>query len=205
MRHIGFLLYLFTIVGLHEAFTKGGVDDGLIVYYAFEQNTYDISGNGNHATEVGALTFTAGAIGDALVLDEGIDDFIVIDHPLLGINTIHLWFKSNEAIGPATSITRGLFGRPSPAAPYLALGRVTAQLSDFDEMISVVQEYAKRSACRKGESRGTPQGSPMGILRETSGRAQSFSPPRSAESLFDASSTNVPGGKRPILMVTWHE
>ena len=55
------------------------LDKGLLAWYLFENNTYDMSGNDRHGTLSGSPTFSSAIQGKAISLD-GLDDFIDIAH-----------------------------------------------------------------------------------------------------------------------------
>ena len=55
------------------------LDKGLLAWYLFENNSYDMSGNNRHGTLSGSPTFSNAIQGKALSLD-GLDDFIDIAH-----------------------------------------------------------------------------------------------------------------------------
>nr|WP_319494010.1 LamG-like jellyroll fold domain-containing protein [uncultured Desulfobacter sp.] len=72
------------------------VSDGLLAYYPFDGDSNDISGNGNHGTESGGLTYKMGVSGEAASFD-GVDDYIrVPSHSTLNPEdqlTISFWIK----------------------------------------------------------------------------------------------------------------
>lgn len=45
------------------------MNEGLIAYFPFEGNAQDVSGNSNHGTEIGAVTYTDGAVGLSAAFD----------------------------------------------------------------------------------------------------------------------------------------
>jgi hypothetical protein len=55
------------------------LDKGLLAWYPFENNTFDMSGNNRHGTLSGSPTFSNAIQGKALSLD-GIDDYMDIAH-----------------------------------------------------------------------------------------------------------------------------
>jgi len=55
------------------------LDKGLLAWYLFENNTFDMSGNNRHGTLSGSPTFSNAIQGKAISLD-GLDDFIDIAH-----------------------------------------------------------------------------------------------------------------------------
>jgi hypothetical protein len=59
--------------------TTSDISQGLIAYYEFEGNANDSSGNGNHGTEHGGVSYVEGAVGKAGNFD-GIDNFIEVAH-----------------------------------------------------------------------------------------------------------------------------
>ena len=55
------------------------LSDGLVAHYEFEGDANDSSGNGNHGTEHGGVSYVDGVIGQAGSFD-GVDDYINISH-----------------------------------------------------------------------------------------------------------------------------
>ena len=72
------------------------LNNGLVAYYPFNGNTNDESGNANHGTENGGVSYVLGNIGQSASFD-GINDYIsVLDKNILdlpNISTISLWLK----------------------------------------------------------------------------------------------------------------
>ena len=54
--------------------------DGLVAYYPFNGDANDASGNGNHGTEHGNITYVQGIVGKALKLN-GTDSYIRVANP----------------------------------------------------------------------------------------------------------------------------
>ena len=71
------------------------LNDGLVVYYMFEGNADDSSGNGNHGTELNGVTYTDGVIGQAASFDK-VDDHIDMGVPLGGYAAVSVfaWVKA---------------------------------------------------------------------------------------------------------------
>lgn len=84
--------------------------NGLVAYYAFEENADDSSGNGLNGLVTGAVNVGGGYQGRCYQFD-GVDDYIVIPHDdLLGSPhfTFTAWVRSDQS--PAVGI-RGIFGK----------------------------------------------------------------------------------------------
>ena len=70
-----FAIYILTLTIIFVPFTtikvyaNDDLNDGLIAYFPFEGNAQDVSGNSNHGTEVGAVSYTDGAEGLSATFD----------------------------------------------------------------------------------------------------------------------------------------
>ncbi|MFH2027888.1 MAG: LamG-like jellyroll fold domain-containing protein, partial [Nanoarchaeota archaeon] len=75
-------------------------DSSLLAYYDFDGNADDKSGNGNDGIITGSVTYLQGAIGDALVFDNGVNDYIMIPNEtnfdIAGDMTIIAWIKLGQ-------------------------------------------------------------------------------------------------------------
>ena len=73
--------------------------DGLVAYYALENNANDSSGNGLDGTIVGDPVFVEGAVGMGLQLD-GVDDYVDLGNdPLFDLTeqvTLSLWVNTQD-------------------------------------------------------------------------------------------------------------
>ena len=74
------------------------LDEGLVAYYPFNGNAQDESGNGNHGTEYGDVSYIEGKFGQAAHFDGDADAIYI---PNTTINTrslfsISLWFRSTD-------------------------------------------------------------------------------------------------------------
>jgi len=80
----------------------------LVVWYKFEDDANDSSGNGINGVENGFPFYTAGKIGQAISLD-GVDDFVDIDNAniVTGNMTIALWMQPRNM--PYTTDYRSIF------------------------------------------------------------------------------------------------
>jgi len=54
---------------VQKVYANDDLNDGLIAYFPFEGNAQDVSGNSNHGTEVGAVSYTDGAEGLSATFD----------------------------------------------------------------------------------------------------------------------------------------
>ncbi|HMQ49241.1 MAG TPA: gliding motility-associated C-terminal domain-containing protein [Saprospiraceae bacterium] len=78
MKHFFLILML---ISSFQAFAQTTV--GLVAYYSFNGNFSDVSGNtANTGTPIGEPSFDCGVDGDALLLDGGNDEVIVLGGPL---------------------------------------------------------------------------------------------------------------------------
>jgi len=73
-------------------FPKINLTHGLVAHYEFEGNANDSSGNENHGTEHGGVTYTDGVIGQAGSFD-GVDDYIYGTMDDVDNFTVSLFFK----------------------------------------------------------------------------------------------------------------
>lgn len=72
------LVFCSFLLGFVE-FGHGGLDDGLVAYYPFENNANDESGNGHHGIVYGSPLFESGIKGSALHLNaDSEDDYIQV-------------------------------------------------------------------------------------------------------------------------------
>ncbi|MHC4744407.1 MAG: LamG-like jellyroll fold domain-containing protein, partial [Planctomycetota bacterium] len=91
------------------------VDTNLKLWLEFEDNALDSSGYGNHGTEIGGPTYTAGYYDRAIQLD-AIDDYVSVDYEVgvsgLAPRTITGWAKADS-----TSISNwtNVFGFTGPS------------------------------------------------------------------------------------------
>jgi len=85
-----------------EINTPTNLSDGLVAHYKFDGDANDSSGNGNHGTEYGGVTYVDGVIGKAGSFD-GVDDYIGIPHDnTLNLSydiTISSWVNLSELTG----------------------------------------------------------------------------------------------------------
>ncbi|CAA6826569.1 MAG: Unknown protein [uncultured Sulfurovum sp.] len=74
------------------------LEEGLVAHYEFEGDANDSSGNGNHGTEYGGVSYVDGVIGQAGSFD-GVDDHIEIDSNV-GDNeqtlSVSVWAKTSD-------------------------------------------------------------------------------------------------------------
>ena len=87
------------ILKLYEEQKLSDLQNGLVAYYQFNGNADDESGNGNHGTAYGGLTYVDGVVDQAGNFD-GVDDFIEItpssDVSAIGDFAISVWTYVNE-------------------------------------------------------------------------------------------------------------
>nr|WP_319392768.1 LamG-like jellyroll fold domain-containing protein [uncultured Desulfobacter sp.] len=109
---LGLLLTVFFFKGVSFA----GINDGLVVYYPFNGNANDESGNGNHGTVCGAsLTLDRFSIPNNAFSFDGINDYIeIIDNDRLRLSntdfTISVWLyetERNSSYNDALLVKRG--------------------------------------------------------------------------------------------------
>ncbi len=77
-------------------FTAYSLDDGLVAYYPFNGNPDDESGNANHGTEYGGISYETGVIDQAAKFDGGDDYIDGGNNPILDITnaiSISAWAK----------------------------------------------------------------------------------------------------------------
>ena len=72
--------FLAALMGIALVLSFGGpgyadLNTGLVAYYPLDGNANDASGNGNHGTENGDVTYATGRVGQAITLD-GVGDWI---------------------------------------------------------------------------------------------------------------------------------
>ena len=82
------------------------LNNGLMAYYPFNDNAYDESGNGNHGTEYGGVSYVQGVDGQAASFD-GVNDWIEISNKgpfKLDEWTISVWLNLREVPNMACSI-----------------------------------------------------------------------------------------------------
>ncbi|MEA3544995.1 MAG: LamG domain-containing protein [Thermodesulfobacteriota bacterium] len=86
---------------------QANLNAGLVAYYPFDGNAVDESGNNNHGTEHGGLTYSDGILGQASSFD-GENDYIeVADSRSLQFDsdiTISAWCKTTARTGTAQRI-----------------------------------------------------------------------------------------------------
>jgi len=73
-------------------------DNGLVAYYAFENNTEDGSDNGLHGTVVGDPTYVEGPAGYGMAMDfDGTDDLVELGKfDVVGGITLAAWIKADD-------------------------------------------------------------------------------------------------------------
>jgi hypothetical protein len=78
---------------------KQDINDGLIAYYPFNENTNDESGNSNHATNHGAnLTMDRFGNTNSAYEFDGVDDYIILPSDFdLEYRTISVWFNKSDS------------------------------------------------------------------------------------------------------------
>lgn len=88
-----------------SSIARADLNDGLVAYYPFNGNANDISGNGNHGTEYGGVSYVEGVVGQALSFD-GVDDYVDIwsmEEINNNVNTtegtVSMWIKPNQNAG----------------------------------------------------------------------------------------------------------
>jgi hypothetical protein len=74
------------------------ITDGLVAYYAMENNTEDASGNGLHGTVVGGPAYVDGPAGYGMALDfDGTDDVVELGKfDVVGGITLVAWIKADD-------------------------------------------------------------------------------------------------------------
>lgn len=94
---------------------QADLDDGLVVYYPFEGNSNDTSGNENNGIESGGVTYSTGIIGQAAEFD-GIDDFVEPSYGTLNSESFSLsfWLRTSAGnIDDTSMVFGGRTGRTS--------------------------------------------------------------------------------------------
>ncbi len=87
-----------------------GAGSGLVAYYNFDNGTAaDSSGNSNNGVLIGGPTLTAGKVGAASLLFDGVDDYVNIPHSSSvnigsGNFAFSFWFKKTNATDSYTSL-----------------------------------------------------------------------------------------------------
>ncbi len=72
------------------------LSNGLIAHYKFEGNAIDSSGNGNHGTEYGGVSYVSGVNGQGVSFD-GVDDTITRALNLnTNVFTVSAWVSSSD-------------------------------------------------------------------------------------------------------------
>jgi hypothetical protein len=98
MRKIFYGLTISSVLAT-TIFGDVNLSNGLVAHYEFEGNANDSSGNENHGTEHGGVSYVDGVIGKAGNFD-GIDNFIEVEHneSLNPINqlSLSLWININQ-------------------------------------------------------------------------------------------------------------
>ncbi len=85
------------------------ITDGLVAYYAMENNIEDASGNGLHGTVVGGPTYAEGLTGYGMAMDfDGTDDVVELGKfDVVGGITLATWIKPDDfEINDARVITK---------------------------------------------------------------------------------------------------
>jgi hypothetical protein len=88
------------------------LSNGLVAHYEFEGNANDSSGNENHGTEEGNLSYYQGMIGKAVRFNGNYSDFIRVNHnDILNISgnySFALWiYNEPDAGGTRVAFTKG--------------------------------------------------------------------------------------------------
>jgi len=101
-------IYFFTL-----SFAFADVNNGLVAFYEFENNTLDSSGNNNHGTPVGKLNYVKGKFGNAIKFD-GEDDLVNIGKIIVSPNnlTFSAWIKKISEFSSWNDIIAGDCGSP---------------------------------------------------------------------------------------------
>ena len=97
MKHI--IFYFLIIFILVMPFGYASLINGLVSYYQFENNAYDLSGNNNDGTEKNGVSYGAGLFGQAAIFD-GVDDYISLGSNGYNLTkgSISVWFKNDPNI-----------------------------------------------------------------------------------------------------------
>jgi hypothetical protein len=76
-----------------EQLAGSNINSGLMAHYGFEGNANDSSGNGNHGTENGGVTYATGVSGQAASFD-GVNDLVSIPSGVVqSSGSVSLWFN----------------------------------------------------------------------------------------------------------------
>ena len=87
-----------TTIVISGAPVFSGINHGLVAFFPFEGNAQDQSGNGNHGTEHGWITYGAGAVNLAGLFD-GVNDYVEVPRIIEGDFTVVFWVRT-LATGP---------------------------------------------------------------------------------------------------------
>ena len=72
---------------------SAGINHSLVAFFPFEGNAQDLSGNGNHGTEHGGITYGTGAVGQAALFD-GINDYVEVSRIVEDDFTVVFWVRT---------------------------------------------------------------------------------------------------------------
>ena len=118
---------------------NAGVDEGVVACYGLEGNPQDSGVNSFDGVEVGPVAYLEGVQGYGARFD-GVGSHVRVEHFIGEIHSYSLWVKPAGVVS-STEGAGGVFGRSfsAPAAPYCAIGPLTAQVSD--EMVTLLMNY----------------------------------------------------------------
>ena len=106
MKRIMKKYYIFSVlVILIIAGCSGNLNNGLVAYYPFDGNANDKSGNGNHGTEFGGVSYVKSDRGKALMLD-GNSGYIRVTNPEQEFSTeftVSVWVSTENHWGQILS------------------------------------------------------------------------------------------------------
>ena len=86
MRIKNLLKMTFAVLLLASNTVIANINDGLVAYYPFNGDAQDSSGNSNHGTEHGGVSYIDGVKGQAAKFD-GVDDYVEIAYS----DTMDVW------------------------------------------------------------------------------------------------------------------
>lgn len=84
-----------------------GVNYELVAFFPFEGNAVDQSGNANHGTEHGGITYGAGAFGLAALFD-GTNDYVEVPRVVEDDFTVVFWVRTSATAPNGTEWWQGL-------------------------------------------------------------------------------------------------
>ena len=99
-------LTFLALLWIHSA-AEAGPSRGLVAHYPLDTDFADASGNGNHATEVGAPVLVLGFRGNAVGLD-GIDDVLETPRSIENDFSVAFWVQTTVIAPPGTDWWQGL-------------------------------------------------------------------------------------------------